>query len=83
MRVLFAAIGAVCLALPCLAAHGDHQLLWEVFDRSRQTTVCTYHSTSGELQVSELDGHVLCPRVVRADTLSPAHPAHHPFQARG
>lgn len=64
MRVLFAAIGVGCLALSCLADHGDSQLLWEVFDRSRQTTVCTYHSQAGELEVSELPGHVLCPRVV-------------------
>ena len=81
MRVLFAAIGAGCLVLSFLAARGDHQLLWEVYDHSRQTTVCTYHSNSSELQVSEMDGHVLCPRVVRAEGLKAPHPDHQPLQA--
>lgn len=64
MRILLAVIIAGCVTLPCLAATGTYQLLWEVFDDQRQTTVCTYHSRSGDLMVTEIAGRVLCPRVV-------------------
>jgi len=64
MRILLLAIVAGCMTLPCLAATGTYQLLWEVFDSPRQTTVCTYHSRAGDLMVTEIAGQVLCPRVV-------------------
>lgn len=64
MRFILAGIITGCIVMPCLAATGTYQLLWEVFDGPRQTTVCTYHSDSGDLMVTEIAGRALCPRVV-------------------
>lgn len=48
---------------PGLAAADTYQLWLEVFDESRETTICKYRSGMGKDGITEYSGRWLCPRV--------------------
>lgn len=52
------------MAGPSLAAVQTYQLIWEMFDEPRLTTVCTYISKAGDYRVVEHDSRQFCPRMI-------------------
>lgn len=63
MRTLNALIVALSLAIPCVAAAETFQLWMEMFDETRDTTICKYRSGMGTDEVAEYPGRYLCKRV--------------------
>ncbi len=82
MKIVNALIVALFLAIPCVAAAETFQLWMEMFDETRDTTICKYHSRTGSDEVAEYPGRYLCKRVTcevppverdaRADNCKPA-----------
>ena len=67
MNKLTAFFTAICASLWCPSdSDVAYQIAIEMFDESRNTTVCTYRSRAGEFKVVERDGRYFCPRVLRA-----------------
>lgn len=67
MNKLNAFITALCASFWCPSdADVAYQIAIEMFDESRDTTVCTYRSRAGDFKVVERDGPYFCPRVLRA-----------------
>jgi len=67
VRKLTVSLAALCVAGPCLAAAETYQICLEIFDESRETTVCTYRSRAGQFKIIEHGGRYFCPRVLSAD----------------
>lgn len=63
MRTVNALIVALSLAMPCAAVAETFQLWLEMFDETRDTTVCKYLSGMGRAEVAEYSGRYFCPRV--------------------
>lgn len=51
------------VTMPCVAGAETFQLWLELFDESRDTTICKYRSGLGNDEVTEYSGRYLCPRV--------------------